>query len=129
MTSDGTKPSEILVAEDDPLIARFLVTHLQGAGFHVTHVGDGDSALEELEKKRFDVAILDINMPKTDGFGVLSQLKLRPECQDMPVLMLSARVEEHDIVKAFDLGAEDYVTKPFNPLEVVSRVRRLARHH
>jgi DNA-binding response OmpR family regulator len=66
-------------------------------------------------------------MPKVDGFGVLSQLRLRPESRNIPVLMLSARVDEHDIVKAFDLGAEDYVTKPFNPLEVISRVRRLAR--
>jgi CheY-like chemotaxis protein len=123
----GQKSTSVLVAEDDPLIARFLVALLQGAGFQVTLAVDGGAALDALAQKRFDVAILDINMPKVDGFGVLSQLRLRPESRNIPVLMLSARVDEHDIVKAFDLGAEDYVTKPFNPLEVISRVRRLAR--
>jgi CheY-like chemotaxis protein/HPt (histidine-containing phosphotransfer) domain-containing protein len=123
----GQKSTSVLVAEDDPLIARFLVALLQGAGFQVTLAVDGGAALDALAQKRFDVAILDINMPNVDGFGVLSQLRLRPDSRNIPVLMLSARVDEHDIVKAFDLGAEDYVTKPFNPLEVISRVRRLAR--
>lgn len=126
-SAEGQKSTDVLVAEDDPLIARFLVALLQGAGFLVTLAVDGGAALDALGQKRFDVAILDINMPKIDGFGVLSQLRLRPESRNIPVLMLSARVEEHDIVKAFDLGAEDYVTKPFNPLEVISRVRRLTR--
>jgi CheY-like chemotaxis protein len=125
--TEGQKSSAVLVAEDDPLIARFLVALLQGAGFQVTLTVDGGAALDALGQKPFDVVILDINMPSVDGFGVLSQLRLRPESRNIPVLMLSARVEEHDIVKAFDLGAEDYVTKPFNPLEVISRVRRLAR--
>lgn len=119
--------NDVLVAEDDALIARFLVTQLQGAGFQITLVGDGEAALEALDRKQFGVVVLDINMPKLDGFGVLSRLRLRPDLCKIPVLMLSSRAEEHDIVKAFELGAEDYVTKPFNPLEVVSRVRRLAR--
>jgi CheY-like chemotaxis protein len=118
---------EVLVAEDDPLIARFVVSNLEGAGFRTTLVTDGDAALEAFSRKPFHVVILDINMPKTDGFGVLSQLRLRPESHRTPVLMLSARSQEHDIVKAFDLGADDYVTKPFNPLELVTRVRRLTR--
>jgi CheY-like chemotaxis protein/HPt (histidine-containing phosphotransfer) domain-containing protein len=120
-------PQELLVAEDDALIARFLVSNLDGAGFRTTLVRDGEAALQALNQKPYAVAILDINMPKTDGFGVLSQLRLRPQAQRIPVMMLSARVQEHDIVKAFDLGADDYVTKPFNPLELVMRVRRLAR--
>jgi DNA-binding response OmpR family regulator len=115
------------VAEDDPLIARFVISNLEGAGFKTTLVGDGDAALEAFSRKPFNVVILDINMPKTDGFGVLSQLRLRPESHRTPVLMLSARSQEHDIVRAFDLGADDYVTKPFNPLELVTRVRRLTR--
>ena len=118
---------DVLVAEDDPLIARFVVSNLEGAGFRTTLVGDGDAALEAFSRKPFHVVILDINMPKTDGFGVLSQLRLRPESHRTPVLMLSARSQEHDIVKAFDLGADDYVTKPFNPLELVTRIRRLTR--
>ncbi len=120
-------PPEVLVAEDDALIGRFLVSNLEGAGFKITQVNDGDAALEAAGKKRYAAIILDINMPKTDGFGVLSQLRLNPELQRTPVLMLSARAQEHDIVKAFELGADDYVTKPFNPLELVTRVRRLTR--
>jgi DNA-binding response OmpR family regulator len=123
----GTSTGRVLVAEDDPLISRFLVNNLEGSGFQVTLVGDGDAALEALGKERFGLVLLDINMPKTDGFGVLAQMRLRPESRSTPVLMLSARVQEHDIVKAFDLGADDYVTKPFNPLELVFRARRLLR--
>jgi DNA-binding response OmpR family regulator len=119
----------VLVAEDDPLIARFLVSNLEGSGFQVTQVGDGDAAIEALGKERFGAVVLDINMPKTDGYGVLSQIRLRPETRSTPVLMLSSRVQERDVVKAFDLGADDYVTKPFNPLELVFRVRRLMRRH
>jgi CheY-like chemotaxis protein len=118
---------ELLVTEDDPLIARFLVSTLTSAGFQVTHVLDGDAALSVLNQKTFELVILDINMPKTDGYGVLSKLRLMPEYKSKPVLMLSARTQEHDIVRAFELGADDYVTKPFNPLEVVSRVRRLLK--
>jgi len=121
----GSGPQELLIAEDDPLVARFLVGNLEGAGFHTTLVGDGDAAIEALDRKPFAVVILDINMPKTDGFGVLSQLRLKS--QRTPVLILSGRLQQHDIVKAFDLGADDYVTKPFNPLELVTRISRLAR--
>jgi DNA-binding response OmpR family regulator/HPt (histidine-containing phosphotransfer) domain-containing protein len=124
---NGVSGNRVLVAEDDPLIARFLVSNLEGSGFQVTQVGDGDAALEALAKERFGLVVLDINMPKTDGYGVLSQIRLRPDIRSTPVLMLSSRVQEHDIVKAFDLGADDYVTKPFNPLELVFRVRRLMR--
>jgi DNA-binding response OmpR family regulator/HPt (histidine-containing phosphotransfer) domain-containing protein len=126
---NGASTGRILVAEDDPLIARFLVSNLEGSGFQVTHVGDGDAALEALAKERFGLVLLDINMPKTDGYGVLSRIRLRPESRSTPVVMLSSRVQEHDIVRAFDLGADDYIPKPFNPLELVSRIRRLMRRH
>ena len=74
----GTSTGRVLVAEDDPLISRFLVNNLEGSGFQVTLVGDGDAALEALGKERFGLVLLDINMPKTDGFGVLAQMRLRP---------------------------------------------------
>jgi DNA-binding response OmpR family regulator len=119
----------ILVAEDDPLLARFLVSNLEGTGFQVTRVSDGEAALEALREERFGLVVLDINMPKTDGYEVLSQLRLRLKSRSTPVLILSSRTQEHDIVKAFDLGADDYVTKPYNPLELVFRVRRLMRRH
>lgn len=118
---------DVLLAEDDPLIARFLSSSLAAAGFPVTHTLDGESALEALKQKRFGCLVLDINMPKVDGFGVLSEIRLRPETRLLPVLVLSLRSQEHDVVRAFELGADDYVTKPFSPLEVISRVRRLMR--
>jgi DNA-binding response OmpR family regulator len=117
----------LLAAEDDPLIARFLVSTLNAAGFAVTHVPDGEAALAALQERTFQLCILDINMPKTDGYSVLSKLRLQAQHKSMPVVMLSSRVQEHDIVRAFDLGADDYVTKPFNPFELISRVRRLVR--
>jgi len=125
--SNGASLNRILVAEDDPLIARFLLSNLEGSGFQVTQVADGDAALEALGKEQFGLVVLDINMPKMDGYGVLSQMRLRTDTRSTPVLMLSSRVQEHDIVRAFDLGADDYVTKPFNPLELVSRIQRLLR--
>jgi DNA-binding response OmpR family regulator len=119
--------SEILVAEDDALIARFLSNALKGAGYHVTHAEDGESAMAAIRQNAFQLVILDITMPKIDGFGVLSQMRLEKHYSQIPVLMLTSRVHEHDVVRAFDLGVDDYVTKPFNPLEVVSRVRRLLK--
>ena len=126
-TKNQKEQSEILVAEDDPLIARFLTNALKGAGYVVTHAEDGDAALSEIQRKSYHLVILDINMPKVDGFGVLAQIRLQKKYSDVPVLMLTSRVQEHDVLRAFDLGVDDYVTKPFNPLEVVSRVSRLLK--
>ncbi len=126
--SDGDgEPDEVLIAEDDPLIARFLSSSLSGAGLRVTHVNNGEAALQAVQQRRFSCVVLDINMPKLDGYGVLSEMRLRPGTQKTPVLILSLRSQEHDIVRAFDLGVDDYVTKPFSPLEVISRVKRLMR--
>lgn len=119
--------AEILVAEDDPLIAKFLSSALKGAGYNVTHTEDGESAMAAFCQHDYQLVILDITMPKMDGFGVLSQMRLHKKYSQIPVLMLTSRVQEHDVVRAFDLGVDDYVTKPFNPLEVVSRVRRLLK--
>lgn len=121
------EPEEVLIAEDDPLIARFLSSSLSGAGMRVTHVNNGESALQAIQDRQFSCVVLDINMPKLDGYGVLSEMRLRPGTKKTPVLILSLRSQEHDIVRAFDLGVDDYVTKPFSPLEVISRVKRLIR--
>lgn len=117
--------AEILMAEDDPLIARFLGGSLTGAGFTVTHVGDGESALEALKQQSYGCVILDLNMPKLDGYGVVEAMRQQAKTQSTPVLILSLRSQENDIIRAFDLGADDYVSKPFSPLEVISRIRRL----
>lgn len=118
---------EVLIAEDDPLIARFLSSSLTGAGLRVTRVNNGEAALQAMQERQFACVVLDINMPKLDGYGVLSEMRVRPVTKKTPVLILSLRSQEHDIVRAFDLGVDDYVTKPFSPLEVIARVKRLMR--
>ena len=120
----GSKP-RLLVAEDEPLTARFLISSLEAAGFIVTHVPNGADALDALDRQRFAGALLDINMPEADGFDVLERVRKDPLNRDMPVMMLSCRTQERDILKAFDLGADDYVLKPFSPPEVVLRLRKL----
>jgi len=125
--SGATHSLDVLVAEDDLLTSRFLMTSLASNGFRVTHAPDGSEALELLRKKTFGLVLLDAEMPTVDGYEVLSNMRLDPRHRGTPVLMLSARAQEHEVVRAFDLGADDYISKPFNPLELVARVRRLAR--
>ena len=120
-------PGDLLVAEGDMLTARFLTGSLGAAGFRVVHVTDGEAALAAIRQKTFQAIVLDSDVPALDGFGVLTALRLQPNAPNTPVVMISSRKREHDVLRAFDLGADDYVTKPFNPLEIVCRVRRLAR--
>lgn len=124
---DTAKSNEILVAEDDMLIARFLSSSLNAGGFHVTHVRDGRAAVDAVHTKTFAAVILDINMPEMDGYQVLSEIRAMVG-ENTPVTIISSRHQEQDILRAFDLGVDDYLTKPFNPSEVVARIRRLVRH-
>jgi DNA-binding response OmpR family regulator len=120
------KSNEVLLAEDDMLIARFLVASLSAAGFHVIHVRDGKAALDAVHAKSFAAIVLDINMPELDGYQVLSEIRALVG-EGTPVAIISSRHQEQDILRAFDLGVDDYLTKPFNPSEVVARIRRLVR--
>ena len=124
--ANAAKATDILLAEDDPLIARFLSSSLTAAGFHVEHVTDGKAALETLRGKHFGVVVLDINMPGVDGYQVLTEIRATVG-DHTPVAIISSRHQEQDVLRAFDLGVDDYLTKPFNPSEVVARVKRLAR--
>jgi DNA-binding response OmpR family regulator len=120
------KSNEILLAEDDMLIARFLISSLSAAGFQVTHVPNGHVALESLREKTYGVVVLDVNMPEVDGYQVLAEIRATVG-ESTKVAIISSRHQEQDVLRAFDLGVDDYLTKPFNPSEVVARVRRLAR--
>jgi len=116
----------ILLAEDDELTAKLLVYRLtREPGFEVTHSRDGLDALAVAEGERIDLAILDINMPGIDGFDLLSRLREIPRYADLPVAMLTALGSERDVVRGLELGANDYIVKPFSPTEVIARVRRL----
>lgn len=117
--------ARILVAEDDAAILELLTVRLELAGHHVVPARDGAMALERLAAGRPNAAVLDVNMPRVDGFGVLAALRENPLCATVPVLMLTARNAPSDVVRARALGADDYLTKPFDDQQLLARVARL----
>jgi DNA-binding response OmpR family regulator len=123
--SGGRTRGSVLLAEDDPDVIRILDAQMRGAGYETNLAFDGAEALLALDSMRPDVLILDLMMPKIGGFDLLSRLNARPFRPK--VLVLSARGREDDVTRAFELGADDYVTKPFNPQELLARVARLSR--
>lgn len=117
----------ILVADDDRQIARLVQSYLERAGFSVVVTHDGEQALHALRAERPDLAILDVMMPGRDGFALAALIRGDRQLATLPILMLTARVEDADRLRGLDLGADDYLTKPFNPLEVVARVKAILR--
>jgi two-component system KDP operon response regulator KdpE len=112
--------------DDEPAIRRFLRTGLTAQGFQVDEAADGKSALEELRRRPFDLLILDLGLPDMDGFDIIE--RLRGSGSSVPILVLSSRADEAGKVKALDLGADDYVTKPFGVDELLARLRAALRH-
>lgn len=117
----------ILLVEDEQAIADTLIYALGSEGFNVRHLLLGREALPTHRQSPFDLIILDIGLPDTTGFEVLKQLRDHPEVRDVPVIFLTARAEEIDRILGLELGADDYVTKPFSPREVAARVRAILR--
>ena len=123
-------PLKILLVEDEQTIADTLIYALGSEGFKVRHLLLGREALQAHRETPFDLIILDIGLPDTTGFEVLKQLRALPDgCdgRDVPVIFLTARAEEIDRILGLELGADDYVTKPFSPREVAARVRAILR--
>lgn len=114
----------ILIIEDEPELVKVLRSYLEQAGFHVLTAYRGDSGLSTWEHKRPDLVILDLNLPGMDGLDVAREIRRKG---NTPILMLTARVEEADQLIGLELGADDYITKPFSPRVVVARVRALLR--
>ncbi len=114
----------ILVVDDDPHIRQLLVFALVKAGFETREVADGEAALAAISAGPPDLVILDINLPRTNGLDVCRRIRARA---DMPIMFLSSRDEEIDRVLGIELGADDYVVKPFSPREVVARVAAILR--
>lgn len=117
----------ILLAEDDPHVVKLITRHLTREGFEVVAYPDGQQALANAVGSGAALVISDIEMPNLDGLGLLKGLRSHPEFRHVPVMMLTAMGDENYIVRAFELGADDYVLKPFSMREVVARVRRLLR--
>lgn len=114
----------ILILEDETELARVLRSYLEKAGYTVACSGRGDTGLNLYEKVRPDLVLLDLNMPGMDGLDVAREIRRQA---DTPIIMLTARVEEADRLIGLELGADDYVTKPYSPREVVARVRAVLR--
>lgn len=122
----STKPMSVLVVDDEPPIRRFLRTSLRAQGYEVFEAQDGREALDTLGQNAIDVVVLDLGLPHLDGFGVIECL--REVGSAVPIIVLSSRTDEAGKVRALDLGADDYVTKPFGMDELLARIRAAARH-
>jgi len=114
----------VLVVEDDAKIARLLLDYLRNEGYEASSEVDGRAALRQVEQSSPDLVILDLMLPGLDGIGVCKAVR---RFSDVPILMLTARVDEVDRLLGLDTGADDYVCKPFSPREVMARVRALLR--
>ena len=117
----------ILVVDDDRDIVRLVRSYLEKAGYQVLTAYDGESALQVLRSERPQLVILDLMLPDRDGWDVARLVRADSNIAATPIIMLTARVEDNDKIVGLEIGADDYITKPFNPREVVARVRALLR--
>jgi two-component system, OmpR family, KDP operon response regulator KdpE len=115
----------ILIVDDDPAILRLLSTNLKARGYEIFTATDGEESLEAVQKDFVDLIILDLMMPKVDGVEVCRRIR---EWSDIPIIILSARGDENDKVKCLELGADDYLTKPFGIAELMARIKTAFRH-
>ncbi len=113
--------NSILIVEDDRAILRGLEMNLQAEGFEVTTAADGMAAIKACKEARFDLIVLDIMLPKANGYQVVETLRRRGD--DVPVILLSAKSSEYDKVMGLDVGADDYMTKPFSVAELLARIK------
>jgi two-component system KDP operon response regulator KdpE len=124
MTDSRFRNYRILVVDDEQRMARFIRLNLEHDGFRVTEAYDGTQALEKLRLSMPDLVLLDVMLPDFDGFEVLKTIR---SISTVPVIMVTAKSEEEERIHGLELGADDYVTKPFSPRELVSRVRAVLR--
>ena len=114
----------VLVVEDEPQIAQIAVDYLKRAGYAVLAAGDGESAIATTRERHPDLIVLDLGLPRLDGVQVAKTLRAE---SNVPIIMLTARVDEDDRLRGLELGADDYITKPFSPRELVARVQAVLR--
>ena len=119
-------PKKILAVDDERHIVRLVEVNLQRAGYEVVTAYDGREALEKVKAEKPDLVVLDVMMPYMDGFEVLKALRREPETENLPVIMLTAKAQDKDVFEGYHYGADMYLTKPFNPMELVTFVKRIA---
>ena len=127
MNPAPSNPDRILVVDDEPEIVALVAYHLAKAGYRVSTASSGQDALELARRDRPSLIVLDLMLPGMSGFEILEQLRADDSTRDMAVLMLTARREEPDRIRGLSLGADDYLTKPFSPAELVLRVAAILR--
>lgn len=118
-------PKKILAVDDERAIVRLVQINLERHGYQVVTAYDGKEALEKVASEKPDLVVLDVMMPYMDGFEVLQQLRKNPETRDLPVIMLTAKAQDTDVFRGYTSGVDLYLTKPFNPMELVAFVKRI----
>ena len=118
--------ARLLIVDDEPDIVELIKRYALREGYEVTSVGDGAQAIELCKRQDFDIIIMDVMMPDTDGFTASKKIR---ESKDIPILMLSARGSEYDKLFGFESGVDDYVVKPFSPKELMARIKVIIRRH
>jgi two-component system alkaline phosphatase synthesis response regulator PhoP/two-component system response regulator VicR len=118
-------PKKILAVDDEKHIVRLVQVNLERQGYEVVTANDGREALEKVESERPDLVVLDVMMPYMDGFEVLQNLRRNPSTRDIPVIMLTAKAQDADVFRGWQSGVDCYLTKPFNPMELISFVKRI----
>jgi two-component system, OmpR family, alkaline phosphatase synthesis response regulator PhoP len=120
-------PVKILVCDDERHIVRLIQVNLERQGWQVVTAYDGKEGLEKIQSEKPDLCVLDVMMPYMDGFEVLKALRREPETESLPVIMLTAKAQDKDVFEGYHYGADMYLTKPFNPMELVSFVKRIVQ--
>lgn len=118
-------PKKILAVDDEKHIVRLVQVNLERQGYDVVTANDGREALEKVASESPDLVVLDVMMPYMDGFEVLQNLRRNPNTKDIPVIMLTAKAQDADVFRGWQSGVDCYLTKPFNPIELISFVKRI----
>jgi two-component system, OmpR family, alkaline phosphatase synthesis response regulator PhoP len=116
---------KVLAVDDEPNIIRLIRVNLERAGYEVISAGDGREALKKLAAERPDLVILDVRMPYMNGLETLKEIRSNPATRALPVIMLTAKAQDQDVFRGYSHGADVYLTKPFNPMELLTFVNRL----
>ena len=116
---------KVLAVDDERHIVRLIQVNLERAGYQVATAFDGPEALKKVETEKPDLIVLDVMMPRMDGFEVLKRLQANPETREIPVVMLTAKAQDADVFRGWSSGVSAYLTKPFNPLELITFVKRI----